>query len=103
MFDALSERLSGVFRSLRGRGRISESNVQEAMQQVRAALLEADVHVEVARQFCDACLATALGGLHAGVVRRRLSHRQSVTAVCAVIDSRSRRVVGRRLIGTING
>ncbi len=61
MFEALSERLSDVFRSLRGRGRISESNVQEAMQQVRAALLEADVHVEVARQFCDACLEKALG------------------------------------------
>ena len=61
MFDALSERLSDVFRSLRGRGRVSESNVQDAMQQVRSALLEADVHVEVARQFCDACLEKALG------------------------------------------
>jgi signal recognition particle subunit SRP54 len=61
MFDALSERQCDVFRSIRGRGRITEVNVQEAMRQVRTALLEADVHVEVARQFCDDCLKKALG------------------------------------------
>ena len=53
MFDALSEKLGGVLRSLRGRGRITEDNVREAMREVRTALLEADVHVEVARKFCD--------------------------------------------------
>jgi signal recognition particle subunit SRP54 len=61
MFDALSERFGEVFRSLRGRGRISESNVAEAMREVRTALLEADVNVEVARKFCDECLQKALG------------------------------------------
>ena len=39
MLDALSERLSGVFRSLSGRGRISEENIREAMREVRTALL----------------------------------------------------------------
>ena len=61
MFDALSEKLNGVLRSLRGRGRITEDNVREAMREVRTALLEADVHIEVARKFCDACLQKALG------------------------------------------
>jgi len=61
MFDALSSKLGEVFQSLRGRGRISESNVRDALRQVRTALLEADVNVEVARKFCDACLEKALG------------------------------------------
>jgi signal recognition particle subunit SRP54 len=61
MFDALTDRLAGVFQSLRGRGRLSESNVRDAMRQIRTALLEADVNVEVARGFCDACLEKALG------------------------------------------
>jgi signal recognition particle subunit SRP54 len=61
MFDALSERLGNIFQGLRGRGRISEDNVRDAMRQVRTALLEADVNVEVARKFCDACLEMALG------------------------------------------
>jgi len=61
MFDQLSERLGSVFRGIRGRGRITEANVRESMREVRTALLEADVHVEVARQFCDECLKKALG------------------------------------------
>lgn len=61
MFESLSEKLGSVLNSLRGRGKITADNVQEAMRQVRTALLEADVNVEVARQFCDACLDKALG------------------------------------------
>ncbi|MBK9118464.1 MAG: signal recognition particle protein [Phycisphaerales bacterium] len=61
MFEALSNRLAGVFQSLRGRGRISEANVREAMAMLRTALLEADVNVEVARKFCDECVQKALG------------------------------------------
>jgi len=61
MFEALTERFHGVFRSLRGRGRVTEANVREAMQEIRTALLEADVHVDVARSFCDECLKKALG------------------------------------------
>ena len=53
MFDALSEKLTGVLRSLRGRGRITEDNVRGPWQ--CTALLEADVHIEVARKFCDEC------------------------------------------------
>ncbi|HMQ14770.1 MAG TPA: signal recognition particle protein [Phycisphaerae bacterium] len=61
MFEALSDRLGTVFRSLRGRGRLTEDNVRDAMRQVRTALLEADVNVEIAREFCDHCVQKALG------------------------------------------
>jgi len=61
MFDALSERLTGMLAGLRGRGRISEANVREALREVRTALLEADVNVEVARDFCDQCVEKAMG------------------------------------------
>ena len=61
MFDALTNKLGSVFASLRGRGRISEDNVREAMGEIRTALLEADVNVEVARKFCDECLRKAMG------------------------------------------
>ncbi len=61
MFQALSDKLSDVFRGIRGRGKISEANVRDALRQVRTALLEADVNVEVARKFTDDCLQKALG------------------------------------------
>ncbi len=61
MFDSLTQRFSGVFKGLRGRGRISEDNVKEAMREVRTALLEADVHVDVARDFCDQVYQKAIG------------------------------------------
>lgn len=61
MFDALTDRLGDVFRGLRGRGRITEQNVGEVMAEIRTALLEADVHLEVARSFCDEVQKKALG------------------------------------------
>ena len=61
MFDTLSDRFNSAFRKLSGQGTISESNVREAMREVRTALLEADVNVEVAKQFCDEVVQDALG------------------------------------------
>lgn len=61
MFSALSDRFSAVFRNISGRGKITESNVREALEQVRTALLEADVHYEVVQQFTDEVLQAALG------------------------------------------
>ena len=61
MFETLSNRFGDVFRNLRGRGKISEENVAEAMREVRTALLEADVHLDVARQFCDEVQQKAIG------------------------------------------
>jgi signal recognition particle subunit SRP54 len=61
MFESLSERLGGVFDRLRGRGALSESDVREAMREVRIALLEADVALPVVRSFIDSVTEKAVG------------------------------------------
>jgi len=61
VFDQLTDRFSDVFRKMRGRGRISEANIKDSMRDVRMALLEADVNVQVARQFCDQVTEKAIG------------------------------------------
>ncbi len=61
MFDTLSDRLSGVFEKLRGRGALSEKDVSEAMREVRVALLEADVALPVARDFVGKVKERAIG------------------------------------------
>ncbi|MFM7803961.1 MAG: signal recognition particle receptor subunit alpha, partial [Verrucomicrobiota bacterium] len=61
MFDSLSGKLQNVFRNLRGLGKISEGNVSESLRDVRMALLEADVHFKVAKDFVEAVKAKALG------------------------------------------
>ena len=50
-FEGLSEKLSAVFKRLRGKGRVSEADVKEAMREVRLALLEADVSYKVVKDF----------------------------------------------------
>jgi signal recognition particle subunit SRP54 len=61
MFDELHGRLEQVFRSLRGRGKLSEDNIRASMREVRRALLEADVHYDVARDFVRAVESRAVG------------------------------------------
>ena len=61
MFDRVSDSFNGVFKKLSGNSTISESNVREAMDEVRNALLEADVHYEVAEAFCAKVLEDAKG------------------------------------------
>jgi len=61
VFDSLTEKLNSVFRSLSGRGRITEANVSDAMHDVRKALLEADVNYNVVKQFCKDVKQAALG------------------------------------------
>ncbi len=61
MFDQLSERLQGAFRMLTGRGKLTEANIDEALREVRRALLEADVNFKVARSFIDDVRARAVG------------------------------------------
>lgn len=61
MFDALQDRFNDVFRKLRGRGRISEENIREVMRDVRTALLEADVHLDVVREFTRRVTEKAVG------------------------------------------
>ncbi|MDT8423583.1 MAG: signal recognition particle protein [Desulfuromonadales bacterium] len=61
MFDNLSEKLDGVFKKLRGRGHLSEENIQEALREVRLALLEADVNFRVVKDFIAAVRERAVG------------------------------------------
>ncbi len=61
MFEQLTERLEGVFKTLRGRGKLSETNIDEAMREVRRALLEADVNYKVARSFISRVKERAIG------------------------------------------
>lgn len=53
MFESLSDKLSSTLRNLRGVGKLSEENMADALKEVRTALLAADVHFKVARQFVD--------------------------------------------------
>src|SRR3954468_7390488 len=53
MFESLSDRLQGVFRSLRGEGRLTEATVELALREIRMALLEADVNFKVVKAFID--------------------------------------------------
>ena len=61
MFSQLGDKLQDVFKDLRGHGKISESNIDSALRQVRLALLEADVDFQVAKNFISRVKATALG------------------------------------------
>ena len=61
MFEALTEKFNSVFRSLAGRGRITEANVLDAMREVRKALLEADVNYNVVKKFCKDVTQAAIG------------------------------------------
>ncbi len=61
MFDSLSGRLDGIFAKLRGRGRLSERDVEEVAREIRQALLEADVNVKVARSFIERVKSRAIG------------------------------------------
>src|ERR1700691_5807420 len=61
MFDTLSDRLEGVFKKLKGQGRITERNIEDALREVRLALLEADVNIKVVRDFIENVKSKALG------------------------------------------
>ena len=61
MFQSLSDRLSGVLDKLTRRGALTDSDVAEAMREVRRALLEADVALDVVRDFTDKVKAKAVG------------------------------------------
>jgi signal recognition particle subunit SRP54 len=61
MFESLTGKLELTFKKLRGQGKITEKNIDDALRDVRLALLEADVHVKVVRSFLDAIKAKSLG------------------------------------------
>src|SRR6202049_4833226 len=61
MFDILSDKLQRVFKNLRGEGKLSAENMETALREIRLALLEADVHFKVAKQFIEAVKEKAMG------------------------------------------
>jgi signal recognition particle subunit SRP54 len=61
MFEALTQRLEAIFDRLRGAGRLSEDNIQEALREVRVALLEADVNFRVVKSFVERVRERAVG------------------------------------------
>jgi len=61
MFESLTDKLELTFKRLRGQGKITETNIDDALRDVRLALLEADVHLKVVKTFLDAVKAKATG------------------------------------------
>ncbi|MEG1686441.1 MAG: signal recognition particle receptor subunit alpha, partial [Angelakisella sp.] len=60
-FEGLSEKLASTFKKLKNRGKLSETDVKEAMREVRLSLLEADVNYKVAKDFVASVSAKAIG------------------------------------------
>ena len=60
-FEGLSDRLEAAFKRLRSKGNLTESDVKEAMREVRLALLEADVNYKVAKDFTNKVTERAIG------------------------------------------
>ena len=92
MFEALTEKFNAVFRSLSGRGRITEANVSDAMREVRKALLEADVNYNVVKQFCKDVTQAAMGAeviksLHPGQVMVKIVNDE-LTRLMGPVDTR---------------
>ena len=61
MFENLSEKLQRTFKNLRGQGTITEENIGEALKEIRIALLEADVNLNVVKELIEHIRAKALG------------------------------------------
>ncbi len=68
MFASLSDRLSATFKQLRGKGRLSENDIDETVREIRIALLDADVALPVVRQFCARIKERALGAEVSGAL-----------------------------------
>ncbi|MGB9839096.1 signal recognition particle protein [Thermovenabulum sp.] len=60
-FEALSQKLDAIFKKIRGKGKLSESDVKEAMREIRLALLEADVNYKVVKDFISKVTERAIG------------------------------------------
>jgi signal recognition particle subunit SRP54 len=92
VFESLTEKFNSVFRSLSGRGRITEANVSDAMRDVRKALLEADVNYNVVKQFCRDVTEASIGAeviksLHPGQVLIKIVNDE-LTKLMGPVDTR---------------
>jgi signal recognition particle subunit SRP54 len=91
VFESLTEKFSSVFKSLSGRGRITEANVSDALRDVRKALLEADVNYNVAKQFCKDVTQASVGAeviksLHPSQVFVKIVHDE-LTRLMGPVDT----------------
>ena len=92
-FESLSEKLSATFKKLRGKGRLSEQDVTEAMREVRLALLEADVSYKVVKDFVKRVSERAKGA----EVLESLTPAQMVIKIvneelCALMGSENKKL-----------
>jgi len=92
VFESLTDKFNSVFRSLSGRGRITEANIGDAMRDVRKALLEADVNYNVVKQFCKDVQKAAVGAeviksLHPGQVMIKIVSDE-LTKLMGPVDTR---------------
>src|SRR6185503_1479609 len=92
MFDSLSEKLELTFRKLRGLGKITERNVEEAVREVRLALLEADVHFQVVGDFTERVRAQALG-------QEVLASLTPVQQFVKIVDAELTQIMGGQAAG----
>ena len=90
MFDSLSDRFDGIFKRLRGKGRLSDADVDEVLREIRVALLEADVNFTVVRS-----MVTRIRERCVGAELRRASARRSRSSRSSTRSS-SRRSAARR-------
>ncbi len=88
MFDTLTERLGGIFDRIRGKGRLSEADVDATLREIRLALLEADVNVAVARDLLNRVKERAIGA----EVTKSLTPGQQVV-----------KIVDEELVATLGG
>ena len=61
MFENLTEKLDGIFRKLKSRGRLDEENIKDSLKEIRLALLEADVNFRVVKEFVEDVRSRAVG------------------------------------------
>ena len=92
MFESLTDKLNAVFKSLSGRGRLTEANISDAMRDVRKALLEADVNYNVVKQFTKDVTQAALGAeviksLHPGQLMVKIVNDE-LTRLMGPVDTR---------------
>ena len=83
-FESLTERLQNVFKNLKGKGRLTEEDVKQALREVKMALLEADVNFKVVKQFVKSIEEKAIGadvlnGLNPGQMVIKFVHEELIS------------------------
>ncbi|MFZ0158804.1 MAG: signal recognition particle protein [Kineosporiaceae bacterium] len=102
MFSTLSERLTATFKSLRGKGRLSEADVDATVREIRRALLDADVALSVVRDFCATIRERALSAEVSGALNPAQQVVQIVhEELVAVLGGQTRRLAMAKLPPTV--